>query len=56
LFVLGVLPAAPIVIDEFGRSGLLGLLSVLQTGLQLYSLWLIFSQPSKAWFKKAIAA
>lgn len=55
-FVLGVLPAVPIVIDEFGRSGLLGLLSVLQTGLQLYALWLIFSQPGKAWFKKAVAA
>lgn len=56
MFIIGVLPALPIVLDEFSRSAVVGALSVAQTGLQVYALYLLFTQPSSGWFRKVVAA
>ena len=54
LFIIGVLPALPIVFGEFSRSAVVGALSVAQIGLQVYALFLLFTQPGSGWFRKAV--
>jgi hypothetical protein len=48
--VLGFLPFLFVLRSEFARSPALGTLSVLQVGLQLFALLLIFTSPGKEWF------
>jgi hypothetical protein len=47
---LGFLPFLFVLRSEFARSPALGTLSVLQVGLQLFALLLIFTSPGKEWF------
>lgn len=56
LFVLGMLPTLPLMLDEFSRLPVVGALSVAQVGLQVYALFLLFSQPGKLWFRKVTLA
>jgi len=56
LFITGVLPTLPIVLGEFSRSGVVGALSVTQTGLQIYALFLVFTFPGSSWFRKVMPA
>lgn len=56
LFVLGILPTLPTVLGEFARSPLIGTLSVVQVGLQIYALFLLFTKPGSAWFRKTVTA
>lgn len=56
LFIIGVLPTLPIVLDEFSRSAVVGALSVAQVGLQVYALFLLFTQPGRSWFRKVAPA
>ena len=56
LFVLGMLPTLPIVLGEFSRSAVVGALSMAQIGLQAYALFLVFTNPGSAWFRKVVAA
>lgn len=53
LMVLGSLPSVPLLMAEFGRSPVLGAFGIIQVGLQIFALWLLFTSPGKAWFKPA---
>lgn len=53
LMVIGSLPSLPLVLAEFGRSPVLGAFSIIQIGLQVFALWLLFTNPGKVWFKSA---
>jgi len=52
LFVVGIIFVPFIVFDEFQMSPLIGILSLLQTALQLYVLIILFTGESKKWYKK----
>jgi hypothetical protein len=54
--VIGVLPTLPLMLGEFSRSPVVGALSVAQDGLQVYALFLLFTQPGSVWFRKVAAA
>jgi hypothetical protein len=56
LFVLGSFPMAGVILGEFASAPFMGALSVAQIGLQAYALYLLFTQPGSAWFRKAAAA
>ena len=56
MFIIGVLPTLPIVLDDFSRSAVVGALSVAQIGLQVYALILLFTQPGSSWFRKVVPA
>lgn len=56
MFIIGVLPTLPIVLDEFSRSAVVGALSVAQIGLQVFALFLLFTQPGSNWFRKVVPA
>ncbi len=55
LTALGSLLYLPMLMTEFGRSPVLGAFSVVQLGLQIFALWLLFTSPGKVWFKPAHA-
>jgi len=54
--VIGTVLTLPVVLDEFGRAPLVGVLSVLQILLQVYALFLLFTRSGNAWFRKAVPA
>ena len=56
MFVIGMLPTLPLMLGEFSRSPVVGALSVAQVGLQVYALFLLFTQPGSVWFRKVTAA
>lgn len=56
VFIIGVLPTLPIMLGEFSRSAVVGALSVAQIGLQVYALFLLFTQPGSSWFRKVVPA
>ncbi len=56
MFVIGTIPALPVVLDEFGRAPAVGALSVVQLCLQVYALFLLFTSPGRAWFRKTTPA
>ena len=49
---LGFLPFLFVLRSEFARSPALGTFSVLQVGLQVFALFLIFTSPGKEWFSR----
>ena len=51
LFAIGLLPFLWIVHSEFGRSSVLGVISIAQIALQASALFLIFTDPGKAFFR-----
>jgi RNA polymerase subunit RPABC4/transcription elongation factor Spt4 len=51
-FIVGLLPYYPIILGELSRSSIIGILSLSQSGLQLISLFLIFTHPGSIWFNK----
>ena len=53
--VIGMLPTLPLMLGEFSRSPVVGALSVAQVGLQVYALYLLFTQPGSVWFRKVAA-
>jgi succinate-acetate transporter protein len=55
LFVIGVIPTIPMLLADFSRSAVSGAIGVIQAGLQLYALVLVFTEPGKHWFKKVVA-
>lgn len=56
MFVIGMLPTLPLMLGEFSRSPVVGALSVAQVGLQVYALFLLFTQPGSVWFRKVAPA
>lgn len=56
MFVIGMLPRLPLMLGEFSRAPVVGALSVAQVGLQVYALFLLFTQPGSVWFRKVTAA
>ncbi|MEZ5646690.1 MAG: hypothetical protein R3E99_16305 [Burkholderiaceae bacterium] len=52
LFILGSLPSIPLVLAEFTRSPVLGAFSLVQIVLQVVALYMVFTRPGAAWFKK----
>ena len=56
IFIIGMLPSLPLVLGEFSRSPVVGALSVAQIGLEVYALYLLFSQPGSGWFRKVVPA
>lgn len=52
LFILGSLPSIPLVLGEFTRSPVLGAFSLVQIVLQVVALYMVFTKPGAAWFKK----
>ena len=54
LFIVGILPTLPLMIGEFSRAPVVGALSVAQVGLQVYSLFLLFTKPVSVWYRKAV--
>ena len=56
MFVIGMLPALPVIMGEFSRAPVAGALSVVQVGIQIYALYLLFTQPGSGWFGKTKAA
>lgn len=56
LFIIGVLPTVLIVFGEFSRSPIVGTISVAQIGLQGHALFLLFTRPGSAWFRKVLPA
>lgn len=55
LFGIGMLPTLPLILAEFSRAPVVGALSVAQVGLQVYALFLLFTQPGSAWYRKVAA-
>ena len=56
MFIGGVLPTVPIVSAEFSRSAVVGALSMVQIGIQIYVALLLFTRPGSNWFRKSEAA
>jgi len=56
LFLVGLLPMLPLILDEFSRSPLVGTLSTAQIVMQVYALFLLFTQPGASWFRKTTPA
>jgi hypothetical protein len=53
MFILVFVSRLSLVVEEFDRSAVLvGILSIAQFALQLYVLFLIFTQPGSSWFRK----
>jgi hypothetical protein len=56
LFIIGMLPAVPVILGEFSRLPVVGALSLAQVGLQLFALVLLFTKPGSGWFRKVAEA
>jgi len=56
LFLIGLIPWFPQLVDTFSRSTLSGLLTVAQVVLQVVALYLIFSKPGAGWFAKRVGS
>jgi hypothetical protein len=56
MFIIGVVPTLPLVLGEFSRSAVVGALSAAQIGLQVYALFLLFTQPGSSWFRRVAPA
>lgn len=54
LFIIGGLPGMFLILERFSRSSFVGILSVVQIGLQGYALFLLFTQPGSSWFRKTV--
>ncbi|HEY1268773.1 MAG TPA: hypothetical protein VGH16_16070 [Candidatus Binatia bacterium] len=52
LFAIGTLPTVAIFFDEFARTPIVGVLTLAQIVVQLYSLFLLFTPSANAWFRK----
>ncbi len=52
IFVIDMLPTLPLMLGEFSSAPVIGALSVAQVGLQVYAMFLLFSQPGSGWFRK----
>lgn len=52
LFVIGVPMSVPYLMEAFNVAPVSGVVGVLQLGLQLYGVFLLFQPASNAWFKK----
>ena len=55
LMVFGALPYVSDLADMFRSSMFVGFLSLAQLGLQLFALYLIFTNPGKTWFRAKVA-
>ncbi|MBN6208139.1 hypothetical protein [Ralstonia flatus] len=53
---IGAMSLPNTLLGEFSRLPLLGVLSVVQAGLQVYALYLLFSKPGKGWFSRLQSA
>lgn len=49
-FIIGVVPGVLILRSDFQRSTVIAVLDALQTLLQIYPLWLVFTAPGRNWF------
>jgi hypothetical protein len=52
MFVIVMTPTVPLMFSEFARSPFVAALSVTQVALQVYALFLLFTQPGTVWFQK----
>jgi len=55
LWVLGFIPAVPILLRTFGVSPLAGSINLVQSLLQIVALYLVFTNPGRSWFKPKVA-
>lgn len=53
MFIIGMLPSLPQLMSEFSREPVSASFFVAQIGLQIYGLYLLFSQHGSSWFLKA---
>jgi uncharacterized membrane protein len=51
MVVLGTLYIPNLIIQELNSVPILGILTIIQTGLQLYAVYILFSGDCKEWFK-----
>ena len=51
LVILGTLFIPNLIIQELNTVPILGILTILQTGLQLYAVYILFSGDCREWFK-----
>jgi len=51
-FLIGLIPAAPTLMAELGRSPVLAVLSIVQFIMQGYAVFLLYMNPGKSWFQK----
>ena len=56
MFVMGTAPAFPSIIGELSRASALGMIFAAQIAIQIYALFLLFTQPGSSWFSKVSAA
>jgi hypothetical protein len=56
LSLIGLLPSLLVLLDQFSRSLLAGAVTVLQIGLQIDAMFLLFTEPGSGWFRKAASA
>ncbi|TAN55816.1 MAG: hypothetical protein EPN26_04770 [Rhodospirillales bacterium] len=52
MFVLGLWTGVPMLFSEIVRSPLGGLISIAQWVLTIYTLYLLFTEPAKSWFRR----
>lgn len=55
LFASGIVPALPVILDEFAQSLVTGTLSLVQNGCQIYGLFLLFRSREAVWFCRGMA-
>jgi hypothetical protein len=53
MFIIGIIPYLPGILADVRKSPLIGTLSIIQTGLQAYALFLLFRSPANLWFRKS---
>ena len=51
MFLIGMMPTLPLIAGEFAKSPTAGAVTVLQLGLQIYALYLLYTQPGSSWFQ-----
>lgn len=52
MFIVGMLPTLPQLMDEFSREPVSASFIVAQIGLQVYGMYLLFTPPGSIWFRK----
>ena len=52
LFIIGMISYPFFVLEEFQTNSIIGVVSIVQTLIQLYALIILFSGESKEWFKE----
>lgn len=52
MFILGAFMMPSMVMNEFNTVPIIGMVTLIQSALQIYALYILFSGESKIWFKE----